>query len=557
MIHSRPLGGAFSLYIYNARDSHGRIAVPTRQFIGFRESEAFSPQYPCQDFCIVTESPYLYGTQSANLSERFHIMAKARVSTNPMYTGGAGGYSFYVRGGEQVVRQRRNNSNYGETASRSEAQMIRRVRWANLVNMYKACKFWMPKAFETKSKGQTDYNLFMSMNINEARVALTKDMAQNGCAVNAGQYVSRGSIAPIALYEYDTGVGAELEIAMTITPGASTTVGQFSADIIANNPVFKEGDNIGVVMFVNTQDGRNYPYLQTTYSEVTLNSSSTQLLQTISLMNRISKSNGGRLKFAVGASQSHESGIAFIHTRKIGGELQVSTQRVFQTGENINGEYDSDSWTQECINSYGLDVEVPLDPSFRPGTITSVTANSVEVSDGDTLNGQQTIRVYGTNLYGTNFKFLANGVQYTPLEVNENYIQFSITANCDVILMLNENRYLSFDVTGIVTPSDLTGRVVAGLAANSGGTSVPAGSLETQEGCLNFPKMVTEAFPYIRVFVYGDSLEETDFSPVGCTIDRSTAIDGGIVLALRPTSATSVCYVTYEGYIFFVGNYTL
>lgn len=335
-----------------------------------REPRAFFSLHqkkPVKIFAESVRKPYICSTQSANLSERFHIMAKARVSTNPMYTGGAGGYSFYVRGGEQVVRQRRNNSNYGETASRSEAQMIRRVRWANLVNMYKACKFWMPKAFETKSKGQTDYNLFMSMNINEASVALTKDMAQNGCAVNAGQYVSRGSIAPIALYEYDTGVGAELEINMTITPGASTTVGQFASDIIANNPVFKEGDNLAIIMFTNVQDGRNYPYLQTTYTEVTLNSSSTQLLQSINLMNRISKSNGGRLKFAVGASQSHESGIAFIHTHKVGGELQVSTQRVFQTGENINEEYSGDIWTQECIDSYGLDVEVPLDPGAGGG----------------------------------------------------------------------------------------------------------------------------------------------------------------------------------------------
>mgnify|MGYP003482862565 CR=1 FL=1 len=55
-------------------------------------------------------------------------MAKARVSTNPMYPGGAGGYSFYVRKSEQIVRQRKNNSNYGESASRTAAQMERRGR---------------------------------------------------------------------------------------------------------------------------------------------------------------------------------------------------------------------------------------------------------------------------------------------------------------------------------------------------------------------------------------------------------------------------------------------
>lgn len=477
-----------------------------------------------------------------------------------MYTGGAGGYSFYVRGGEQVVRQRRNNSNYGETASRSEAQMIRRVRWANLVNMYKACKFWMPKAFETKSKGQTDYNLFMSMNINEARVALTKDMAQNGCAVNAGQYVSRGSIAPIALYEYDTGVGAELEITMTITPSASSTVGQFAADIIANNPVFKEGDNLAVIMFVNTQDGRNYPYLQSIYSEITLNSSSTQLLQSISLMNRISKSNGGRLKFAVGASQSHESGIAFIHTRKVGGELQVSTQRVFQTGENINGEYSDDVWTQECINSYGLDVEVPLDPSFKPGTISSVTANSAVISDGDTLTGQQTIRVYGSNLYGSNFKFIANNVEYTPLDVHEDYIQFSLTDNCDVVIMLNGRLYLSFRVNGITPPAALTGTVSAlqysGSAASFSGA---VNTVVSDTYCLNYPYRVTEELAGFRVNVgFNEEPAEGVVTFVNASIVRRqwNAETQQASYGVVPIDANGTVYAIYEGFIVFVGNYS-
>ena len=474
-----------------------------------------------------------------------------------MYTGGAGGYSFYVRGGEQVVRQRRNNSNYGETASRSEAQMIRRVRWANLVNMYKACKFWMPKAFETKSKGQTDYNLFMSMNINEARVALTKDMAQNGCAVNAGQYVSRGSIAPIALYEYDTGVGAELEISMTITPGASTTVGQFATDIIANNPVFKEGDNLAVIMFVNTQDGRNYPYLQSVYSEVTLNSSSTQLLQSISLMNRISKSNGGRLKFAVGASQSHESGIAFIHTRKAGGELQVSTQRVFQTGENINGEYSDDTWTQECINSYGLDVEVPLDPSFRPGTISQVTANSVEISDGDQLSGQQTVRVYGTGLDSNNFKFFVDGVVTQPILFDENYIGFILVRGCSVVMMLNGLHYMSFSVGNVATPEEMSGTVLAyQSAATSGAESVNQGL--TRDYCLEYKHKASEDLMYFLVYAFfaeGETISLSDISVNNGTIERSAEDESKAYVYVKPVDFDKPVAILYKTYIFFVGNY--
>ena len=126
-------------------------------------------------------------------------MAKARVSINPLYTGGAGGYSFYVRKDEQIVRQRKNNSNYGETASRSLAQQVRRVKWANLVNVFKACKEWIPKAYESKQGKRTDYNEFMSVNIGSARVCLTKDQAANGCAVVDAFQISKGSLPPITL----------------------------------------------------------------------------------------------------------------------------------------------------------------------------------------------------------------------------------------------------------------------------------------------------------------------------------------------------------------------
>jgi hypothetical protein len=80
-------------------------------------------------------------------------MAITRVSTNPLLKGGAGGYSYYVRDGQQVVRQRKNDSNYGESARRSRAQMVRRILWGNLVNNFKAMKDWQPSAYDSKKQG--------------------------------------------------------------------------------------------------------------------------------------------------------------------------------------------------------------------------------------------------------------------------------------------------------------------------------------------------------------------------------------------------------------------
>lgn len=305
---------------------------------------------------------YLCDAISANLSECFIIMAKARVSTNPMYTGGAGGYSFYVRGGEQVVRQRRNNSNYGESASRTNAQMLRRVRWGNLVNVYKSMASWQPKAYEFKNPGQTDYNIFMSMNINSASCALTKDMANNGCAVQEGFWVSRGSLPPVERAVTDPSGGIGTNIKMSITPSASTTVAQFSADILSHNPLFQEGDNLAFILYTNYKDNRGYPYLSSRYSEVTLSNTSNVYLQSIPLMDRIIPGDNDDLAFRCGALNSGESGLVVIRTRRESGILKVSSQSIWGTGETLIDEFSGQEWIDECILSYGLDQQVPLDP---------------------------------------------------------------------------------------------------------------------------------------------------------------------------------------------------
>lgn len=279
-----------------------------------------------------------------------------------MYTGGAGGYSFYVRGGEQVVRQRKNNSNYGESASRSESQQMRRVRWANLVNFYKSISSWQPKAYEAKSAGQTDYNLFMSLNIGYSQIALTKDMALNGCACVAGYTISRGSLPSIETALYDPADGHIVAITLSSAITSGTTVGQFATDVIANNPAFKANDNLAFIIFNNIQQFNNYPYVSSVYKEVTLDINSATLLSSVIGTGRFEKTSTGNLKVNVGAANSHEAGFTLIHTRRTSSGLQVSTQSIWATSEAFWQEYSGDAWVQQCIDTYGVDSTVPLDP---------------------------------------------------------------------------------------------------------------------------------------------------------------------------------------------------
>lgn len=473
-----------------------------------------------------------------------------------MYTGGAGGYTFYVRDGEQVVRQRRNNSNYGESASRSESQQLRRVKWGNLVNFYKIMKSWQPKAYESKSQGQTDYNIFMSLNINNAPVSLTKQMVLQGCAVVYAYNVSRGSLPKIERALLDPAEGKVMAIKLTQAISSGTTIGQFATDVIANNPEFQANDNIAFIVFNNTQDSENFPYATSVYKEVTLDTSSTALLSSVIGSGRFEKTTAGNLLVNVGAADSHEAGFVLIHTRKVSGSLRVSTQYIITTGEEFHQEYSSPQWEQQCIDSYGVDVDVPLDPSFRPGTISSVTANSVEVSQGDILSGQQTIRVYGTNLYGSNFKLIANNVMYTPLEVHESYLQYSITANADVTLLLNGRLFLSFRVSGVVPPGDLVR--VSGRMVDTDNQPVPSTALTEEGGCLIYPHRYSEAYPKYNLRVYfPEEPSSHQFTCVGGSISTPTWSEQFKNYSMTVTpdpGQTDPIYVILDGFILLITN---
>lgn len=290
-------------------------------------------------------------------------MGKVRNSANTVRTGRIGENTWYVRDGIQIVRQRMNNSNYGEGASRTEKQQERRARWANLVNIYKAMKAWQPKAYESKKRGQTDYNVFMQLNVNDSPVYLTKDMATNGCAVAWTYQVSRGSLPPIELaYDSTDGV-CESDIVITSAVSSSTTIGALSADIIANNPNFKDGDNIALAVLQQQEDSRDYPFVKSPYQELTLDSASTALLSTLEIYKYIDQTAAAALTLKAPSATSFPAVcMALIHTR-LGASLQVSTQSFVQCAAAAWTDYIGETWAQECIESYGINGEVMLDPN--------------------------------------------------------------------------------------------------------------------------------------------------------------------------------------------------
>ena len=482
-----------------------------------------------------------------------------------MYTGGAGGYSFYVRKGEQVIRQRKNNSIYGAGASRTYAQMIRRVKWGNLVNVFKAMKSWQPKAYDSKKQGQTDYNIFMQLNINKATAALTREMCLSGCAVIEPCQVSRGSLPPIALALAGSGNQYVSDIVISNAITGPTTVGQLSTDIIANNPQFQEGDNLAFCIFYNWKDSRvEWPFVSTRYTEITLDTTSVTVINSIpALDNRLSKSTGGFLQASWSAgtvtSPNNEVGMVLIHTRKNASVLAVSSQEIVTNSNSILSEYVGSTWYQTCIDTYGLTDDVPLDPSFPEASIENVTANGSAVSEDDTLEGSQELIITGTNLSTRSVKVLFGNVEYTPLEVGDDYFKYLIGDNGDVRISLNGRTYLNFSVSGIEVPSGLPAYLTIYQFAAPGDYMVGGQNVEyVTADCINYPYKATDALPYfvltVPSYVIEDYVEE-EWDFVNCSHSGNHKTASTTYVKVGVTDPTMVAYAMYKGFIIAVFNY--
>lgn len=504
-------------------------------------------------------------------------MSKVRIPINPLQVGRVGAYSMYVRSGEQIVRQRNNSSNYGDSASRTEAQMLRRVKWANLVNFYKASAFWMPKAFENKKSNQTMYNAFMAANINQSTVALTKQLAEEGCCICEALQISKGSLASLDFsYSESTNfISTGLRTNAAIT--GTTTVGQLSAGIIATMHDFQNGDNVAWVKYVqdlNRDSGQNvHPRLLCFYYEFTLDTSSSVLLSAHPLAKYFETAAESFYIMVGDATDLFEEGVGFalIHTRRTSG-LKVSSQNVYMVNTDLVEQFSGQAWIQDCIDSYGVDAEVPLDPSFSPAVIQKVLWNgSVIYQKGvtsgrfriqDTEGGELEIQGTGLNSRDVKLGFFdgSTTVEYTPLEVTEGSWKYILTGNGYYTLVGNKLLLGSLTLSDIEEPEELFGRVVATQTdtdALSGGDSINV--ISVNAACIQYPYIYDSEHPNYRFginFDAGATPVIGDFEFENCSVNNSNFADSIFRINVSVTDTARVAYMSYKGFIVAVFNYS-
>lgn len=294
--------------------------------------------------------------------------------------GRVGSMTYYVSKGQQVVRQAQNNSNYGESASRTEAQQSNRVKWANVVNFYKASAGWMKKAFEAKKKGQTDYNKLMSVNLGTANIFLTRDEAEAGCCIIAPFIVSQGSLPSISIVQ--SGAVWKTDIALgALVLGADTSVADFSQAVIMNNKTWRELDQLSFISYQQNVDAFGRPRTICTAYEVTLNLTDPRTLRSFLPDFCSSQTADGYLATNENISLG---GFTYVQSRNAtNSRLQVSSQQLINNNSEMIAQYSSAEQLSAAIRSYGLSGSSFLDsgseqtnPTPQPNFIQFLTSGS-------------------------------------------------------------------------------------------------------------------------------------------------------------------------------------
>lgn len=252
---------------------------------------------------------------------------------------------------------------------RTQAQMNQRVKWANLVNLYRANQSWMKYAFERKKSTQSDYNKFMSLNVTGSNIFLTREIAAaGGCVVQAYQ-ITQGSIPSIET-TYDSnleGWATNLYLGPDVQ-SISGSVAQFTNMLLNNNPAIQEGDQLSFIRMTQMTNADNgYPYVIVRKYEVVLSLTNNAPLSNYLPTDYIESDENATMSRLMVNDSGNAGGFVLILSRTKGGKTYVSSQRIVVANNAATiAAFSSSSALSSAIASYG-----ESDEPF----LTSTTAN--------------------------------------------------------------------------------------------------------------------------------------------------------------------------------------
>lgn len=282
--------------------------------------------------------------------------------TNNIWLRGArqklGGVVLYQAQGETRMRELAPSV----SNPRTDKQMAQRVRWANLVNFYRANASWMQRAFENKPQNNTDYNRFMSLNGGTSNIYLTKSEANAGACIVAPYRVTEGTLSSIDINKSGENWVTNIFTGELSALISTTTVGAFAQAVLGSNAGIRQGDQISFIrMSQQTNPTTGYPYILIRKYEVLMNPSSQDLLSDFLPLDYIAIESAGENNCVRITNSGNAGGFVMVLSRTEGGTIRVSSQDVVVANNDaLITRYSSVSQQQTAAQSYGEGTEVFL-----------------------------------------------------------------------------------------------------------------------------------------------------------------------------------------------------
>lgn len=290
-------------------------------------------------------------------------------------SGKLGNVVYYVQNGQQIAREY--VSGNVKKNPKTEAQMNQRTKWANIANVYRSFGRSLRGGFEKKPAGWNDFNSFVSINLLQPGVYLTKQQARQQAAVAAPYIITQGSLDSITVTDGVTDISLG-----DFSAESTATVAEFAEAVVENNAgSFRYYDQLTCFVVEQKRDETTeVPYVRTSYLKVVLDPTDKTALQSV-VGNSLGFSiSGGKL--ALGGTV--DGAYAWVHSRKGSEGLYVSTQKLVCTNP-VYQDFTLAETRTLAGSSYGMKEGVVLNPGTTVAAGTGGTGGTG--STGGTSGG--------------------------------------------------------------------------------------------------------------------------------------------------------------------------
>lgn len=363
-------------------------------------------------------------------------------------SGKVGSLVFARRLGQQVTRP------YNRTVRnpKTRSQMTRRIKWANIINMWRLMKPLIQMGMQNRKTSQSDYNKFVSLNINQSEAYLLKEEARQGATLLAPYIITSGNLGARTMRSAKI-----TDIAVGSINLDTASIGELSSAILTNNQGFQVGDQITV--FALGQDliagipqvlPYAFKFLLTELSD------DTPAIDAIEVFGSVAPAvDGGFLAYEfAGAEYSAYAGAAVQSRLLADGVLAVSDSRLavdFVVDGVLQSRNPFAATQSEALASYGYNEDAFLSPASAGEvvplpSVSAVTLNGESVENGGRFSmgkgGSVSVVVTGKNfLSGAPVVAYNNkAVKVTVESDSRATAQFSSTSGTNYMLSISAGR---------------------------------------------------------------------------------------------------------------------